>query len=393
MPTLSIDGFFRVEIVTSSPAATSESPPAPPPAGERPAAPGLSLDDWTAWMKERGESAYRAKQVVEWIFKKRAAAFAEMSSLGADLRAALDAAFRLRPVSLVKAEGAADATRKFLFRLEKDGRLVETVLIPATPGLDGDRSDRLTLCVSSQVGCAYDCKFCASGLAGFARNLDAGEIVGQLLEAERVSGGRVDNVVFMGMGEPLANFANVTRAIGILNAHWGVGIGARHITVSTSGLAPQIEKLAAIEVPVRLAVSLHGATDPVRDRIMPVNRQYPLDRLFAALRVWSERRKQKITFEYILIDGVNDGLDEAEHLARRGRALGAKVNLIPYNTVEGLEWKRPPVRRQQAFFQVLQRHRVPCTLRREKGHDIAAACGQLRLREETAAGIIPPGRA
>ncbi|MCB1093433.1 MAG: radical SAM protein, partial [Verrucomicrobiae bacterium] len=162
----------------------------------------------------------------------------------------------------------------------------------------------------------------------------------------------------------------------------------RHITVSTSGLAPQIEQLADFDVPVRLAISLHGASDEVRERIMPVNRKYPLDRLFEALRYWSQRRKQKITFEFILIDGVNDGLDQAELLARRCRSLGAKVNLIPYNTVEGLPWKRPTLGRQEAFFRVLQRHGIPCTLRREKGHDIAAACGQLRLKQETAEGIV-----
>jgi 23S rRNA (adenine2503-C2)-methyltransferase len=339
-------------------------------------------------MSERGESAFRAKQVVEWIYQKRVTSFADMTNLKPALREALDAEFRLDPVAMTTQQGSFDTTRKFLFKLPKDGRYVETVLIPASESLSGKRADRRTLCVSSQVGCAFDCKFCASGLAGFTRNLDAGEIVGQVMEAERASGQRVDNIVFMGMGEPLANFQNLTKTITILNAHWGIGIGARHITVSTSGLAPQIEKLADFPVPVRLALSLHGASDEVRERIMPVNRKYPLDRLFEALRHWCDRRKQIVTFEFILIDGVNDSLEQAELLARRSRSLGAKVNLIPYNTVDGLEWKRPPLERQVAFFRVLQKHGIPSTLRREKGHDIAAACGQLRLKQETAEGII-----
>lgn len=348
---------------------------------------GLALEDWREWMEARGESAFRSKQVVEWIFQKRVASFEEMTNLPAPLRDALAEEFTLAPLECVRVEGSADTTRKFLFRL-RDGRLVESVLIPANPGEDGERAERLTLCVSSQVGCAYDCKFCASGLAGFTRNLEAAEIVGQVLEAERHSGETVRNLVFMGMGEPLANLSRVTRAISILNADWGFGIGARRITVSTSGLAPQIEKLADFPPQIRLALSLHGATDEVRDRIMPVNRKYPLARLFEALEVWRDRKKQKVTFEYILIEGVNDSLDQARALAKRARALDAKVNLIPYNTVEGLEWKRPAREQQEGFAEVLLRARVATTLRREKGHDINAACGQLRLRQETEEGIL-----
>lgn len=348
---------------------------------------GLTLDDWIAWMTERGESKFRAKQVVEWIFAKRAASFDEMTSLSAGLREALSSEFTLAPMDCVKVTGSKDTTRKFLYRLN-DRRLVETVMIPASAHFNGDRSDRITLCVSSQVGCAYDCKFCASGLAGFTRNLTAAEIVGQVIEAERETGQEVRNLVFMGMGEPLANLTQLTQAITILNSHWGVNIGARHITVSTSGLAPQIEKLALLPLQIRLAISLHGATDPVRNRIMPVNEKYNLERLFSALSVWRQHKKQKITFEYILIEGVNDGLDQAKFLAKRTHTMHAKVNLIPYNTVEGLEWKRPSEGRQEAFLEVLQRAGVTATLRREKGHDIDAACGQLRLQEETAEGII-----
>jgi 23S rRNA (adenine2503-C2)-methyltransferase len=264
---------------------------------------------------------------------------------------------------------------------------VESVVIPANPALYGDKADRRTICVSSQVGCAYDCKFCASGLAGFTRNLNPDEIVEQVLQAEALDGQRIDNIVFMGMGEPLANLRNLLAAIEILNADWGVGIGARHMTVSTSGLAPQIETLAEQPLQVRLAISLHGATDEVRDLIMPVNKKYPLTRLFESLRRYQELKKQKVTFEYILIEDVNDALEQANILATRARSLSAKVNLIPYNTVEGLPWKRPSEARQEQFLRVLRANGVQATLRREKGHDIDAACGQLRLKEEKG-GVI-----
>ncbi len=333
-------------------------------------------------MSRHDEKPFRAKQVLEWIFKKRVASFEKMTNLSADIREKLKAEFSFAALSCVRIEGAKDTTRKFLFRLH-DGRLVETVMIPASKDqFDGKQSDRITLCVSSQVGCAYDCKFCASGLAGFTRNLTAAEIVGQVLLAEKETDRHVRNLVFMGMGEPLANLTQLTQAIEILNSHWGVNIGARYITVSTSGLAPQIEKLAELPLQIRLAISLHGATDEVRERIMPVNKKYPIARLCKALEVWRDLKKQKITFEYILIENVNDGIDQAEILAKRCRTMNAKVNLIPYNTVEGLPWSRPAVPVQEAFLSILKNNGVPATLRREKGHDINAACGQLRLQEE-----------
>ena len=352
-----------------------------------PSAYSLTLDDWIEWMEARDQSKFRARQIVEWLYKKRARSFDEMTNIAAVLREELAATFSIDQLPVVRKTGSHDTTQKFLFRLH-DGRLIETVRIPANVNFNGDRSDRITLCVSSQVGCAYDCKFCASGLAGFTRNLTADEIVGQVLAAERESGEPIRNIVFMGMGEPLANLTNLAKAVEILNAHWGVDIGARRMTVSTSGLAPQIEKLARIPIQIRLALSLHGATDEVRDRIMPVNKKYPLERLFAALDEWQQHKKQKITFEYILIEDVNDGLDQAEMLAKRARKLNAKVNLIPYNTVEGLPWTRPSEARQKEFLEILYQAGVMATLRIEKGHDIDAACGQLRLQEETAEGLI-----
>lgn len=280
-------------------------------------------------------------------------------------------------LEMVRRLGSNDTTQKFLFRLD-DGQLMETVLIPASPALYGEASDRRTLCISTQVGCAYGCKFCASGLDGWKRNLRAGEIVEQILQAERISGEKVNNLVFMGMGEPLANYDQLVHAIGIINAPWGIGLGARHITVSTSGLAPQIRLLADQPLQIRLAISLHGATDEIRTQIMPVNRKYPLSVLLDACRYYHQRKKQKLTFEYILIDNVNDDTKQATILAGIASELEAKVNLIPYNTVEGLSWNRPSLTRQKVFQQILHSRGVAATLRREKGHDIAAACGQLR---------------
>jgi 23S rRNA (adenine2503-C2)-methyltransferase len=345
----------------------------------KPSIQSLLLEEIAAYLATQNQRPYRAKQIVDWIYEKRVTSFEEMTDLPQDLRNRLAEEFAFDNLEIVRVLGSEDTTRKFLFRLG-DGNLIESVLIPASPSLYGSTSDRRTICVSTQVGCAYGCKFCASGLDGFSRNLDASEIVQQLLAVEKASGKRIDNVVFMGMGEPLANFANVVRAIRIINAPWGMEIGARHITISTSGLAPQIRKLADEPLQTRLAISLHGATDAVRDQIMPVNRKYDLTTLLNACDYYASRKKQRIYFEYILIAGVNDAEEQAHLLAGHARRLGAKVNLIPYNNVEGLEWSRPSRENQERFLSILRRHEVVATLRREKGHDIDAACGQLRLQ-------------
>ncbi len=337
----------------------------------------LSLEELSARFAVLGQPKYRAGQVMEWIYKKRVKSFEEMSNLPAPLRELLAEEFAFDDLQLVRVLGSEDTTRKFLFRLG-DGSLIESVLIPASPALYGEASDRRTLCVSTQVGCAYGCKFCASGLDGFSRNLHAGEIVEQVLKVEEISGERINNLVFMGMGEPLANFENLMGALAVINAEWGVYIGARHITISTSGLAPQIRKLAEQPLQVRLAISLHGATDEVRQQIMPVNRKYPLAELLDACEYYASRKKHRMTFEYILIEEINDRPEHAAQLAKVALRVKAKVNCIPYNLVEGLEWKRPDEARQDAFMAVLQAAQIPATIRREKGHDIAAACGQLR---------------
>ena len=345
----------------------------------KPSIQSLLLDELADHLAAHNERPYRAKQIADWIYKKRVTSFEEMTDLPQDLRNRLAGEFAFGAIETVRLLGSKDTTRKFLFRLA-DGNLIESVLIPASPSLYGSTSDRRTICVSTQVGCAYGCKFCASGLDGFSRNLDASEIVQQLLAVEQASGERIDNVVFMGMGEPLANFANVLRAIRIINAPWGMEIGARHITVSTSGLAPQIRKLADESLQSRLAISLHGATDAVRDQIMPINRKYNLSALLGACDYYASRKKQRIYFEYILIAGINDADEQAHLLAAHARRVGAKVNLIPYNTVAGLPWSRPSRERQERFLSILREHGTVATLRREKGHDIEAACGQLRLQ-------------
>ena len=350
-----------------------------------------------AQFKAWGEPAYRIAQVLEWLYVHRVTNWQAMTNLPTALRERLRGHYSLQTLELVRKQGSRDATQKFLWRLA-DHSLIESVLIPANPALYGEVSDRHTLCVSTQVGCAYGCKFCASGLEGWKRNLDVEEIVEQVLAVERWNsqnaerGTRnaetktvprfIDNLVIMGMGEPLANYENLLKALKILNAPWGGGIGARKITISTSGLAPQIRKLAEEPLQFRLALSLHGATDETRNKIMPVNRKYPLKELTAACEFYQQQKGRMITFEYILIAGVNDGLDQVLPLAKLARTLNAKVNLIPYNKVEDLAWERPTEQAQEAFLAALEKQNVTATLRREKGHDIDAACGQLRLKTE-----------
>lgn len=371
----------------------------------KPAAHALTREELHQTLSAWGEPAYRTDQILAWLYEHRVTAWDAMSNLPLSLRARLAETFDLRVPELVTTRGAADSTTKFLWRLA-DGALIESVLIPANPALYGEPSDRHTLCVSTQVGCAYGCKFCASGLDGWKRNLTPDEIVNQVLAVERWHAQRragetsparpaerlVTNLVIMGMGEPLANYDHLLKALRLLNAPWGGGIGARKITISTSGLAPQIRRLAEEPEQFRLAISLHGATDEVRNRLMPVNRRYPLRELVAACEHYLERKGRMLTFEYLLLAGVNDSLADARALIRLARPLGAKVNLIPYNRVEGLPWERPAEAVCLAFLAELERGGLKATLRREKGADIDAACGQLRLkaeRHETAPGGVP----
>ena len=368
-------------------------------------------DELAVRFAEMGQPAYRVAQLLEWLYVHRVTSWDAMTNLPKPVREKLREHFTLQSLELVRKQGARDTTQKFLWRLA-DHSLIESVLIPANPALYGEPSDRHTLCVSTQVGCAYGCKFCASGLDGWKRNLAPHEIVEQGMAIERQSsvesrestattsgsGPRpsaldsrlIDNLVIMGMGEPLANYDHLLKALRILNAPWGGGIGARKITISTSGLAPQIRTLADEPEQFRLAVSLHGATDEVRAKIMPVNRRFPLKELTAALEYYQSKKNRMLTFEFILIAGVNDSLGQTKPLAALAKRLHAKVNLIPYNSVEGLEWERPSEEVCEAFLAALVKQKVTATLRREKGHDIGAACGQLRLITERGMDRLAP---
>ena len=358
---------------------------------QKPSLFGETLESLKTQVEAAGYKGFRAKQVMEWLYKKRVDSWDAMTNLPKDFRGWLDTNFILYPTAPVIDKRSNDVTQKLLLELE-DKSLIETVLIRAPQTGVGQEDSRKTVCVSIQVGCAYGCKFCASGLAGFRRNLMAAEVVSQLMhicrredahtDRAREEIASFDNIVFMGMGEPLSNYDTLVRTIRILNADWGLNFGARRITVSTSGLAPQIIKLAEEGIAVRLAISLHGATNEVRSQIMPVNKKYPLEELIPAAKIFQQRHGRMLTLEFIMIEGVNDSLDQARELAKIARELHAHVNCIPYNTVEGLEWKRPSVPRQDAFVEALRKQKVSCTIRREKGHDIEAACGQLRLKTE-----------
>ena len=364
----------------------------------KPALTGETLESLTARLQDQGEPVFRAKQILEWVYKKRARSWEQMTNLSKPLRTWLAESFELMPASLVLNQQSADVTDKLLLELG-DRSLIETVIIRVPQDGVGLDHSRKTICISTQVGCAMGCVFCASGLAGLKRNLSAGEIVAQLLQVcyredvrtprARAELASFDNIVVMGMGEPLANYDALIRALTIVNAEWGLGFGARRITISTSGLVPKILKLAEEPLGFRLAISLHGATDEIREKIMPVNKAFPLAKLIPAVQTFSEKHGRMITLEFILIEEINDSLEQAEKLRDIALDLHAHVNLIPYNTVEGLPWKRPSLTRQDRFAKILSDRGVSVTLRREKGHDIDAACGQLRLKTEKDRHLAP----
>ena len=352
---------------------------------------GESLESFESEILAADFPKYRAKQVFDWIFKKRISDWGSMKNLPKAFLEWLHINYVIDPTKILLDKQSNDVTQKFLIQLE-DKRLIETVLIQAPQEGVGLDKSRKTVCVSIQVGCAYGCKFCASGLAGFKRNLFASEVIAQLIHMSRIDSPKLehsskesvsfDNIVFMGMGEPLANYNELVDVLKIMNASWGLNIGARRITVSTSGLAPEIEKLADEGLSIRLAISLHGATNEVRNQIMPINKRYPLEVLIPAIEKFREKHGRMVTLEFILIDGVNDSLEQAKALVKIAKRLHAHVNCIPYNKVEGLEWKRPSITRQNKFVQILKDANVSVTIRREKGHSINAACGQLRLKKE-----------
>ena len=348
---------------------------APPSAGRRPNLLGLTpsrLEELLgAHFRGRGQPPYRARQVAEWVFRGAAPDVGAMTNLPVGERTALDDAFRLEEPAQAQVAESADGTAKHLWRLPC-GDVVESVLIPA--------GRRLTLCVSSQAGCALGCTFCATGWSGFGRQLSAGEIVGQYRGAARWAReqgrGEITNVVFMGMGEPLANRGQVFPALTLLNA--GYGVGARRITVSTVGLVPGILALAEREEQFRLAVSLHAPVSSLRAQLVPVERRWPLDQLMEALDAFRRKGGRRITFEYAMIRDVNDGLDLAGDLAELASRAGAFVNLIPFNPIPYVDWRPSRRRRVRAFRDALRTRGIAAAVREARGRDIDAACGQLR---------------
>ena len=334
----------------------------------------LTLKQFEAHLVERKEPSYRAKQIWQWLFQKRAATFAEMTNLSVTLRDRLAEDFTIGRLTVLRQAVSKDGTKKFLFGLT-DGHSIESVLIPETK--------RLTLCVSSQAGCGFGCAFCATAVLGLQRNLRASEILDQILEASRslAHDQRITHVVLMGMGEPLANYAETIKALDTMtDTSWGIGISPRRITLSTVGLIPQIEKLME-ETKVNLAISLHAATDELRGQLMPVNRKYSLQQLMDCCRSLPIPRRKRITFEYVLLRGVNDSADDAKALCQLLHGIRCKVNVIPFNPHPGSSYQRPDNAEVEKFEQVLRAHGLQINIRRPRGDDIQAACGQLQGEE------------
>ncbi len=354
-----------------------------------------TLDEWKAWLEQAGEAPYRAKQIFRWIHRDGVLDPAQMTNLSLALRQRLAEAGVATPFREVAVRRSSDGTRKLLLGLN-DERSIECVLIPRDNALDADDPEEdeedepgeprgkrpVTLCISTQVGCAMGCIFCASGQAGLMRALGAHEVVAQVLVAQRYldEGERLRNLVFMGMGEPLHHYAETARAIRLLTSEAGQAMSLRRITVSTVGLIRGIEKLGRdFEGKVGLAISLHAPDSETRDRIIPMNAHHPLPDLLDALRRYPLPKRRRITIEYTLIDGVNDSREHALRLVRCLRGLAVKVNLIPMNPIAASSLRRPDDERVREFRQVLADQRVSCSLRQTRGDDVDAACGQLAL--------------
>ncbi len=332
----------------------------------------LSFEELVQYLERIGERSFRAQQVFEWIYQKNVWSFDDMPTLSKELRDRLKNDFILRPNKVAEKLVSEDGTTKFLFDLE-DREKVESVLIP-TP-------TRTTACISTQAGCKFGCKFCASGIGGWTRDLSCAEILTQVLQVKDEALRHkkpLSNIVFMGTGEPLDNFSNLMKAIRIINAERGMNIGARHITISTVGIAPRIKELSREGLQVELAVSLHGYDNESRNLLMPVNRKYPFDDLIAACREYVKVTKRQITFEYILIKDITCTEKAAASLQKAFKGLICKMNLIPYNPVSEFDHKTPSREEMMAFRDSLEKFGIHATIRTPRGRDAAAACGQLR---------------
>ena len=344
----------------------------------------MTLADAEAFAVAQGWPRFRGEQAWRWVHARGARGWGEMTDLGKDGRAAFAEAAAIGSLELAEVQTSRDGTRK-LRLVTRDGHSIESVLIP-----DGDKT---TQCISSQVGCAVDCQFCATAKLGLRRNLDPGEIVDQVYLARRLlaevePGRRITNLVYMGMGEPLHNYDNVLTSLRILTDDKGAGLGQRRITVSTSGLVPKLERLGAEDVRPNLAVSLNAPNDAIRDQIMPINRKWNIAKLLGALRAYPLEQRRRITFEYVLLAGVNDSLADAAQLARLLRGIKCKVNVIPYNPHPEAEFRRPSPAAVDAFQQECKRLGLPTYLRTPRGDDIDAACGQLANRVD-GAPLVP----
>lgn len=337
---------------------------------------GLTMEELQAWVVEMGDKPFRAKQIWQWLYVHHVGAFEEMTNVPDKLIQALKEDFNFSPLKIQIVQTAADRTTKFLFQLA-DGHMIETVLMYHSYGT--------SVCVTTQIGCNIGCSFCASGLIPKQRDLEAGEIVAQLMFIQRYldehePGTKVSHIVVMGIGEPFDNYDNVMRFLRIVNHEQGLQIGARHITVSTSGLAPKIRDFAQEGIQVNLAVSLHAPNNDVRSKMMRINNTYPLEELFDAIYEYIEVTNRRVTFEYIMIENVNDQPEHAQQLADLLSPIKklAYVNLIPYNPVVENPYVRSPKENIEAFFDILMKNNINCVVRKEHGTDIEAACGQLR---------------
>lgn len=331
----------------------------------------LTLPQLEAFLADMGKQKYRSKQILRWIYQRQVSDFEQMTDLAKVFRQQLQERAYVSDLVPATVQTSQDGTRKYLFRLD-DGEMIEAVRIPMD-------EERATLCISSQVGCAMGCDFCMTGTFGLTRNLRADEIVNQVCAA--LKDGPIGNIVFMGMGEPLHNLENVVTALEILYLDDGLGYGTRRVTLSTCGLVPEMLKLCE-QTKVNLAVSLNAPTDELRSELMPVNCRYPLAELMDACREFTLKTKQRVTFEYILLGGVNDSLTDAKRLVKLIHGVRCKINLIAYNEHDGAEFKSPTHETVKAFQNYLLQRGVVATLRASKGQDIAAACGQLKGQEE-----------
>jgi len=345
---------------------------------------GRTSAELTQILSDMGMSAFRGKQVFQWLYKYRSRSFNEMTNLSKADRVTLKDHARIQRPVILQQLRAKDGTEKFLYRLE-DGHTIEGVLIPETK--------RQTLCLSTQVGCAMGCRFCITGRSGLVRNLSAAEIVGEVLAAQdHMSPHRaLTHLVIMGMGEPLANYDAVVTALKILLDPGGCDFSNRRITLSTSGLVPGLQRLARENIGINLAVSLNAANDATRDRLMPINRRYPLADLLATLRDFPLPGRKRITFEYVLLRGINDSPEDARRMARLLEGIPAKINLIPYNASPGSDFTPPERTEVEAFQEILLRANYTAVIRESRGGDIDAACGQLRERQCSGQSSVIPG--